>query len=102
MLEALPYLQAVIKESMCLRGATPTLNPRLTPQHTTTTLGSYHNISLGVRVSAFAWCLHCNESVYPHPKRFIPERWMDVDKDQMEKKERWFWAFGSGSRMCLG
>ena len=27
---------------------------------------------------------------------------MNQSKEDLEKKEKWFWAFGSGSRMCLG
>lgn len=101
-LENLPYLHAVLKESIRLRGNTPTPNPRLTPANTTTSLGSYDNVPPGVRVSAFAWCLHRNESVFPNPEAWIPDRWLHLTKEEAVEKEKWFWGFGSGSRMCLG
>lgn len=101
-LESMPYLHAVLKESIRLRGTAPTPNPRLTPPKTTTTLGPYDNIPPGVRVSAFAWCLHRNESIFPNPEVWMPERWLNLSKEEADEKEKWFWAFGSGSRMCLG
>ena len=101
-LESLPYLHAVLKESIRLRGTVPTPNPRVTPANTRISLGKYDNIPAGVRISAFAWCLHRNEEVFPNPETWIPERWMNLDKEEAELKETWFWAFGSGSRMCLG
>ena len=101
-LESLPYLHAVLKESIRLRGTTPTPNPRITPANTKVSIGKYDNIPAGVRISAFAWSLHRNESVFPNPEVGMPERWMTLSKEESELKEKWFWAFGSGSRMCLG
>lgn len=101
-LECLPYLHAVIKESLRLRGAVATPNPRLTPRGTTIALGDHFKIPSGVRISTYAWCLHRNEHVFPNAEAFSPERWLDRDKATAEQMERWFWAFGSGSRMCLG
>ena len=100
-LESLPYLNAVIKESLRLRGTLPTPNPRLTPKGKLTTIGGYKNIPGGVRINSFAWCLHRNEAVYPNPEEWKPERWLG-DRDTRKEQERWFWTFGSGSRMCLG
>ncbi|KGO57006.1 Cytochrome P450 [Penicillium expansum] len=102
-LESLPYLNAVLKESIRLRGNVPTSNPRITPASTLTKLGPYENIPPGVRVSAFAWCLHRKEEVFPDAEAWIPDRWLD-DNQQFApgEQERWFWAFGTGSRRCLG
>ncbi|CEJ62615.1 hypothetical protein PMG11_11112 [Penicillium brasilianum] len=103
-LESLPYLNAVLRESIRLRGNVPTSNPRYTPAGTATTLGPYKNIPPGVRISAFAWCLHRNEDIFPDAEAWIPERWLNEDKTKFEpgELERWFWAFGTGSRRCLG
>lgn len=101
-LEDLPYLHAVLKESIRLRGTTPTPNPRVTPPNSKVSIGQYDNIPGGVRISAFAWALHRNESVFPNPEVWMPERWMQLTREDLELKEKWFWAFGSGSRMCLG
>lgn len=100
-LESLPLLHAVIKESLRLRNTGPSGNPRVTPGHRMTTIGPYENIPAGVRVSCFAWCLHRNGDVYPDPEEWLPERWLGDSADRKER-EKWFWAWGSGSRGCLG
>lgn len=63
----------------------------------------------GVRVSAQAYSLHRNEDVFPDAERWDPERWLiDARKDPKQEQDRlkemmrWFWAFGSGGRMCFG
>jgi len=106
-LDALRLLHAVIKESLRLRPSFPGGQPRLTPVSTTTTLGSFENIPPNVRVNVYAWRLHRNPDMFPNPEQWQPERWMDDEEVKAktegdDKKERWFWAFGSGSRMCLG
>ncbi|KAJ5762962.1 Cytochrome P450 [Penicillium manginii] len=102
-LESLPYFNAVLKESIRLRGNVPTSNPRVTPAGTSTKLGPYGNIPPGVRVSAFAWCLHRNEEVFPDAEAWLPNRWLDDDQQfAHQEQDRWFWAFGTGSRRCLG
>ncbi|CAI7596073.1 unnamed protein product [Penicillium glandicola] len=102
-LENLPFLNAALKESIRLRGNVPTSNPRIT-HDAITDLGPYNQIPVGTRVSAFAWCLHRNEDIYPDAEKWIPERWLSAEGDRFEggEQERWFWAFGTGSRRCLG
>jgi cytochrome P450 len=102
-LDSLPFLNAVLKESIRLRGNVPTSNPRLTHAGITS-LGSYHDIPVGTRVSAFAWCLHRNEEIYPDAEKWIPQRWLNAEGGRLDagEQERWFWAFGTGSRRCLG
>lgn len=63
----------------------------------------------GVRVSAQAYSLHRNPDVFPDPERWYPDRWLvdenaDIHEEEERLKEmhRWFWAFGSGGRMCFG
>jgi cytochrome P450 len=45
--------------------------------------------------------LHRNPEVFEEPLDFIPARWLSPDSNQAEMK-RWFWAFSSGARMCIG
>jgi cytochrome P450 len=40
--------------------------------------------------------------VFPDFETWKPERWLEADKEQKEEMKKWFWAFGSGARMCLG
>ncbi|KAL9043687.1 MAG: hypothetical protein Q9214_003131 [Letrouitia sp. 1 TL-2023] len=100
-LESLPLLNAMIKESLRLRGTLPTPNPRVTPLDKVTTIGPYKSIPGGIRISSFAWCLHRNENVFPDCENWRPERWLGELGD-LGEQERWFWTFGSGSRMCVG
>ena len=55
-----------------------------------------------MRVNAQAYSLHRNEEAFPKAEEWIPDRWLGKVPGETEKKERWFWAFGSGGRMCVG
>ncbi|KAF2116259.1 cytochrome P450 monooxygenase-like protein [Lophiotrema nucula] len=104
--DSLPYLNAVILESLRLHSAIPGPQPRFTPPQGCR-LGPEEQdyfIPGGIRVSASAGLLHLNEQVYPSPEEWRPERWLEeVDEDRKKDMEsRWFWAFGSGGRMCVG
>lgn len=101
-LKKLPYLWAVIKESIRLRGGVPSSNPRVTPSGSSITLGPFRNIPPGTRITSFSWCLHRNEAVFPQADVWMPERWLDRTSEELAEMEKWYWAFGSGSRQCLG
>lgn len=96
-LENLPFLQACLMETMRLHPAIPGGQPRVTPANTT--IGPYTNIPANVRVSAQAYSLHRNADVFPSPEEWRPHRWLE---DDVTEQHRWFWAFGSGGRMCVG
>ncbi|KAL9096626.1 MAG: hypothetical protein Q9165_001113 [Trypethelium subeluteriae] len=109
-LESLPYLHAVIKESLRLRNTFPTSNPRITPSKNgnrgNTEIGPYKKIPAGVRVVCFAYSVQRNEEIYKEATVWRPERWIAGEsresKEELKKMEQWFWAFGSGSRSCIG
>ena len=103
-LDNLPLLHAVLMETLRLDTAIPGPQPRLTPRNPAmpTKLGEYGSIPGGVRVSALGYTLHRNEKAFPEPEQWKPERWLNAEKDQKEEMLRWFWAFGSGGRMCIG
>ncbi|OCK82314.1 cytochrome P450 monooxygenase-like protein [Lepidopterella palustris CBS 459.81] len=102
-LDVLPLLHAILWETLRLHPAIPGPQPRVTPAG---------GCSLGpdpgfwvpgaVRVSASAGCLHANESVFKKAGSWKPERWLEVDGESRKEMDRWFWAFGSGGRMCVG
>ncbi|KAL8663689.1 MAG: hypothetical protein Q9202_003635 [Teloschistes flavicans] len=51
-------------------------------------------------VSMSSWLLHHDETYFPNPTKFDPDRWGDAtDAYKMEKA---FVPFGKGSRACLG
>ncbi|KAF2104181.1 cytochrome P450 [Rhizodiscina lignyota] len=110
-LDAAPFLHAVLYETLRLHAAIPGPQPRTTPHveggSTLGPDGEYTGIPGGVRISAQAWSLHRNADVFPEPESFKPERWLvetggKVEAGTTGEMNRWFWAFGSGGRMCVG
>lgn len=99
-MDNLPFLHSVIWETLRLHSAIPGPQPRFAPRQGCR-LGpeeaSYY-IPNGVRVSASAGLLHLNEEVFERANEWRPERWLDLDKLDEEKRKdmesRWFWAFG--------
>lgn len=100
-IDALPLLHATLMETLRRYTVIPGPQPRVTPR-TPTSLAGSPPLPAGVRVSASAYCLHRNEEVFPDPESWLPERWLDQTKERIDEMMRWFWAFGSGGRMCIG
>ena len=100
-IDALPLLHATLMETLRRYTVIPGPQPRVTPKIPTSLAGS-PPLPAGVRVSASAYCLHRNEEVFPDPESWLPERWLDQPKERIDEMMRWFWAFGSGGRMCIG
>jgi cytochrome P450 len=101
-IDALPLLHAVIMETLRRHAPIPGIEPRMTPAGGCS-LAGYPDIPANVRVSAMAYALHRNEEVFPEPERWNVDRWLKpADSPDMKEMLRWFWAFGSGGRMCIG
>ncbi|KAK2791351.1 hypothetical protein FQN53_004532 [Emmonsiellopsis sp. PD_33] len=101
-IDALPLLNAIILETLRLHAPIPGIQPRITPTPPAT-LAGYSNIPPNTRVNAQAYSLHRNPDVFPEPASFLPQRWLQPkDSAELEEMRRWFWAFGSGGRMCVG
>jgi cytochrome P450 len=102
--DQLPILNAIIKETLRLYPPAAGSQPRVTTK--TTVLGPKgHEVTVppNVAVHAQAWTLHRNGEVFEDPEGWRPERWLDRGQDQGRREmDAWFWAFGSGSRKCLG
>jgi len=102
-LDSLPILHAVMMETLRIKAAIPGSQPRMTP-YPSCTIGKYE-IPGGVRVGAAAYSLHRNVSVYPSPSIWDHKRWLDSpgqNNEARRERDRWFWAFSSGGRMCIG
>ena len=50
-------------------------------------------------VSTSAVFVHTNPDVFPDPERFIPERWLQQDSQNLDA---WLVPFSKGPRSCLG
>lgn len=98
----LPYLTAVIRESLRLYAPLPAFEPRTCPIDQVI---DGFTIPAGTIVGMSPWCLHREPAVYPEPLTFRPERWLSEDGTllpESDLKNRYFWAFSSGGRMCIG
>lgn len=102
-IDSLPLLEAILTETLRLHAPIPGIQPRVTPSPSCT-LAGYSDIPPNTRVNAQAYSLHRNPEVYPDPETWQPKRWLKEcnSASDLEMRRRWFWAFGSGGRMCVG
>ncbi|KAF2720372.1 cytochrome P450 [Polychaeton citri CBS 116435] len=126
-IDSLPILNAILMETLRLHAAIPGNQPRVTPAKATlggspyfpaeiaaarikhTIAPIYPDLPANVRVNAQAWSLHRNPHVFTEPEVWNPARWLpdsspdgESSDEQLKEMSRWFWAFGSGGRMCVG
>ncbi|KAI5917092.1 cytochrome P450 [Camillea tinctor] len=94
-----PYLQAVIYEAMRLIPSVAMLLDRDVPQGGMT-IGPYY-IPKGVVVGSSPWVIHRLPEIWgADAEEFRPERWLN--KETEGNLKRFFFAFGGGSRTCIG
>ena len=100
-IDQLPLLDAIFQETLRRYPAAAGSEPRVTPPGSTA-IGDFAGIPGGVRISANQYTLHRHPEAFPDFEDWKPERWLDADKEQKGLMNKWFWAFGSGPRMCSG
>jgi len=94
-LQTLPYLTAIIHESIRLSHGIVTRDPRIAPDTELEYRGWV--IPRGTPVSMTTVDILMNEDIFTDPAVFRPERWLE-----RPELERYFVPFGKGSRQCLG
>lgn len=99
-LDGLPVLHAVIMETLRLYAPFEGPLPRQTPE-SGCQIGLY-TLPGGVRIAALAHTLHRESSVFPDPEIWEYTRWIGANGKAKNERNRQFWAFGSGGRMCIG
>ena len=100
-IDNLTLLAAVLMETLRIHASIPGPQPRATPFPPASVAGS-PPLTPGIRVSAQAYGLHRNADVFPDPEVWRPARWLDPNEEKKAEMMKWFWAFGSGGRMCVG
>ncbi|XP_057420127.1 flavonoid 3'-monooxygenase CYP75B137-like [Lotus japonicus] len=94
----LPYLLAVMKETLRLHPVLPLLVPHCPSE--TTSAGGY-TIPKGSRVFVNVWAIHRDPSIWENPLEFDPTRFLDAKWDFSGNDFNYF-PFGSGRRICAG
>lgn len=100
-LDSLPLLDAIVMETLRRHSANPGPWPRRIPAPGFR-VGTYPRSPADTVVSASSYTLHRNATVFPEPEDWRPERWLQASVEERKEMMRWFWAFGSGARMCIG
>ncbi|KAJ8768834.1 hypothetical protein K2173_023738 [Erythroxylum novogranatense] len=96
----LPYLQAVIKETLRLRMAIPLLVPHMNLHDAK--LGSY-DIPAESKILVNAWWLANNPAHWKNPEEFRPERFLEEEsKVEANGNDFRYLPFGVGRRSCPG
>ncbi|WP_394834892.1 cytochrome P450 [Pendulispora rubella] len=89
----LRYIEAIIRETLRLYGATNGFGRKLAAP---LRVGDF-DLPEGVLITASSYVLHRNPRLWPEPHRFEPERFLDKRPRLGE-----YIPFGGGSRTCLG
>ncbi|OBT45682.1 hypothetical protein VE00_03948 [Pseudogymnoascus sp. WSF 3629] len=98
--QKMPYLQAVIKESLRLHPATGLPLARVVPAAGAVIADT--RFPGGTIVGVNTWVAHANASVFgDDAKTFRPERWLEDDETTSMLNKFWM-PFGVGSRTCIG
>ncbi|KAF5539152.1 lipase esterase [Fusarium phyllophilum] len=99
--QAMPYLQAVIKEALRLHPATGLPLERVVPKGGATISGRF--FPEGAIVGINTWVAHRDRSIFGQDvDSFSPERWLQDDEERVVLMNRFWMPFGLGSRTCIG
>ncbi|KAH7124130.1 cytochrome P450 76C3 [Dendryphion nanum] len=100
----LPYIRAIVKETMRIRPVTNIGTP-----HFTTAPITYKNtyIPAGSVVAIQQYAIHYDETLFPNPSTFDPSRYLShPEKSGVyaagPAEARDHWNFGAGRRICSG
>ncbi|KAJ4839198.1 hypothetical protein Tsubulata_023149, partial [Turnera subulata] len=94
----LPYLQAIIKETLRLHPPAPFLLPREAREEVE--LCGF-TIPEGAQVLVNAWAIGREQSIWDDPDSFVPERFVGSNKDVKGQNFELI-PFGAGRRICPG
>ncbi|CAL1373085.1 unnamed protein product [Linum trigynum] len=94
---SLPYLKAIISETLRLHPPLPFLVPHMAMQPCKM-LGYY--IPKETQILVNVWAIGRDPSTWPDPQEFKPERFLDSDAVDYKGQHFEFLPFGSGRRMC--
>ncbi|KAL8466345.1 hypothetical protein ACS0TY_035446 [Phlomoides rotata] len=95
---SLPYIEAIVKETMRLHPVAPMLVPRIARQDCK--LAGY-DIKKGTQVLVNTWTIQRDSSIWENPNEFNPDRFIGKTID-VKGHDYELLPFGAGRRMCPG
>ncbi|KAF5250384.1 hypothetical protein FANTH_4417 [Fusarium anthophilum] len=99
--ESLPYLSAVIKESLRCHPAVGLPLERIVPSGGLEICGVY--LPPGTIVGCSAWTVHRSEDIFGRDSsQFRPERWLEGSDEDNTRMNNFLFSFGGGARTCVG
>lgn len=106
--QQMPYLDAVLKESLRLHSAVGLPLWRVVPAGGVHIAG--HFIPEGTNIGLNAWVAHRNPEVWGRDAdEFRPERWLEAqaeaeagNRERLQRMEAYYLPFGLGARTCIG
>ncbi|KAF4287969.1 hypothetical protein KXW19_002344 [Aspergillus fumigatus] len=96
-IKSLPYLRAVIDESLRLYPPISHGLPRETPKEGMMIMDQW--VPGNTTVSVSAYVAHRDPAVFDQPESFVPERWLGEQGRALQTR---FIAFSAGARGCIG
>ncbi|KAI9473438.1 MAG: cytochrome P450 [Benjaminiella poitrasii] len=100
-LKKLPYLNAVINETLRINPVSAAGFPRYANEDIV--LGDYLFVPKNTTVLCNGYHAQINDKYWPNASKFIPERWIPGEEEFEESKNKdAFFAFSLGSRNCIG
>ncbi|KAF8693337.1 hypothetical protein HU200_004317 [Digitaria exilis] len=94
----LPYLNAIVKETMRVHPIAPLLTPRVTREDVAV---AGYDIPKGTLVLINVWTIGRDPAQWEKPEEFTPERFIGTEID-VKGQDFELLPFGSGRRMCPG
>ncbi|KAL5824202.1 hypothetical protein ACOSQ3_020265 [Xanthoceras sorbifolium] len=97
-MDNLPYINAIVKETMRLHPVAPMLVPRIAREDCE--IAGY-DIPKNTRVIVNAWAIATDPNLWENPNEFSPERFIEKSID-VKGRHFELIPFGAGRRMCPG
>lgn len=94
----LPYIDAIVKETMRLHPVAPMLVPRLAREDCKV---AGYDVAKGTQVLVNVWTIGRDPSLWENPTEFCPDRFIGKSID-VKGQDFELLPFGSGRRMCPG
>ncbi|CAG8205943.1 unnamed protein product [Penicillium nalgiovense] len=98
-LEQLPYLSAVVWETLRVSTGIASRSARVAPKEAL--VYKNHTIPAGTRVSETNYFVLTDPEIFPDPHTFDPDRWLRAAA-KGEHLDRYMVNFSKGSRICVG